>query len=235
MLFDLEDYRTSGLIGNGRYISEKKLPNKIAGVRGLTSDLWYTANATRHAHKNAILVYFDAAMKFLPLSQKENAVNKFIAYLESFRELSIASRPYWNMIHSLPLVMVPGGKVFQAGDYFSVQDGEVNNADEQARFIFNWRGYKYFQETHPQAAYNNGSVLYMNGEYSDYHAKHLSPEELEYDKSTHWSNRVGTPYTPYDSAIADNYYEKCVSNSAAEKALMIALEGYDSNFTPSEI
>ena len=223
MLFDLEDYGASGIV-RGRYIPEKKLPNLLLGGIGYAhSDPWNTYIQTLLAQKTETVDYFDKAIKFLPLEKKENAVQKLITYFDKFRELTISGKAYWSMVESLPLKMITGGKVFQAGDKYIVSQGEVNNAQTQAKYIINYRGFTLTNadRNHPFWGYNDGALLYMSGEYSDYYAEYVEGNDPNY--------RI---YTPYSEVIADNYYQKFEDLMTAIKDLMIAVEGYSTVFQP---
>ena len=115
MLFDLEDYATTGVIGGkGRW-------SPYRGARNWDwEDLYTTYKWTRMAHIRAVIEYFLSAIGFVDNSRKPEALQKYHAFVDSVRAVSIAANPFWNMTYSFHLKFVPNGVTFSNGDRYDI-------------------------------------------------------------------------------------------------------------------
>jgi hypothetical protein len=237
MLFDLEDYSTTGTVGTGRVIPEKKFPNKLQGVHQMgRSWMAETHFATRDAHIKAVNEYFLASVMFLPMELRDAAMDKYFEFMDSCREFAIAGKEYWHMIHSLPVKKAYAGVQFQPGDWFYVTEGSETsiNIQTEAKYIANTRGqinsyYAQNAPNHPQYKYNDNALEYMSGKRCEYKAVLCGGEFEGWDGSAPGapSNFNTIKYTPYSEEIDSNYYAKFEALMACEKELFIALEGFD--------
>jgi hypothetical protein len=234
MLFDIEDYRTSGLIDAGRYsIPERTFVNKVGAYPGgNTNDPQTTALYTRIAHINSFADFFNSSLAILPLDKKQNALNKYYVWLEKCRNFNIASKPFWNMINSLPVLFVEGGRVFEAGDEFIVEEKQIDDLPNQAKYLFNQKGlmYPWSNPNDPNYGYNSEALSYVSG-FKYQHIVTYTPVKTVSNEHP-WVN--SNTYTPFSQEIVDSYYESVELLMESEKEVMIAIEGYQTNFTSVE-
>ena len=230
MLFDIEDYREMGFIDiDRRWSSQSTFVNKIGRYVGGSgySDPQVTGKATKDAYRNAIVSFFGAAMPNVPFEKKQAAVDQFIVWMEKFRNVSISEKQYWNMLLSMPVVSVSGGKVFQAGEEFFVEHGQISDPVNQAKYIGHTNGYKGNEWMAADGISEETLELWKTGYLYSQHAVFTdSPNKNPIN------GNMSITYTPFDQTVADNYYQKFEELMTATKDLMVKLEGYATNYEP---
>jgi uncharacterized delta-60 repeat protein len=118
MLFDLEDYRSAGIIG-----PDNKPANQINWVYPYT-----TFRQTRDAYLKAVNEYFLASQVMCTPEEAQIMNVKYVAFLESNLVLGPLSKEFWQAMVSLPIA----GQL-TVGDRFNVS--EVDKYAEHSSYI----------------------------------------------------------------------------------------------------
>lgn len=142
MLFDLEDYRSQGIIGPNH-----KPANQVNWV-----DRFTTSRATRDAYLKAINEYFLSVQVMCTPEEAQTLNVKMLAILDALTVLGPLSRQFWNAMISLPLA-----DQLNVGDRFDVLD--VNKYAEDTNYITypNYSEQSWWTD-------NNKSVAIINAE-----------------------------------------------------------------------
>ena len=204
MLFDLEDFATTGWIGYGagrRYQNDERT---IANS-GDTEDYATTFRAVRDAHIKVINERFNSSIHLLPINKRSIAVQKYFAWMDSLRDFHIYNTRYPNeytkftgMMGSLRVIPVEGGVTFNDGDLLGIKDVSELTEEEIA--------------TLPDVRF---SASETGGQYK---------WKLVEDG---W-----LVYVLFDQEWIDVYFDKFDAVVQAEKEMIIALEGLTENFAP---
>jgi len=207
MLFDLEDYSTGGVIGNGgQWVQDRNSRNFDWG------DLQWTSNATCYSNLYSIMDYFHCAIRLIPNSDKPQAVQKMHIFVDKARAYRIAHAQFWKMARSFHVKFVEGGTTFANGDrYDRVPADQATNLDPISMIT----GYGSFEDIRDYPEH----LKYVTGEKSDMRCVLNSQGEYEYQE--------------FDNEIRLAYISAMEEMMAAEKDLIVFLEGGEDFYYPA--
>ena len=218
--FDLEDYRNAGYFGrnySGTTIDKLGfvLETPAQSPWGqFDYSAYVTFRATRDAHYKAVNEYYLASINVADVSNRLNIFNANKTFCEKGGLFKVKELEFWGMMGSFAFKRLFDDEIIANGDIVSVKHQFNLSEEEKANghlFLFNHQGDNetpsYYAFIQPE-----GTPTNLEG-------------QMSFSNSIEAGDLFTIKYTQFDVNIYNEYKTALQEMMAAEKALIVSIDG----------
>jgi hypothetical protein len=218
--FDIEDYKSAGFFG--RNYSGSTVDKLAFVVDTPVSSPWgqqyYSAystfRATRDAHYKSVNEYYLSGINVARIEDRVAMFNNNKTFCEKAGLLEIKSKEFWGMMGSFAFKRLFDDEIIANGDIVSVKHQYNLSEEEKANghlFLFNYQGDNetpsYYAFIQPE-----GTPTNLQG-------------QMNFSNSIEAGDLFTIKYTQFDVNIYNEYKTALQELMAAEKALIVSIDG----------